>query len=155
MKIISPTGLGVREHDEWGLGAFKSPRGPRLHKGADFMVCRPGEVFKVGLPVFSPCTGKTIREVWPYKGGSHYRGILIANDFGDFMMFYLSPFPRILPFGSEVKIGQEIGVAQDISKRNLPDKYPGMIPHIHLQIKIVGKNLLSGKDEFINPEALM
>ena len=37
-----------------------------------------------------------------------------------------------------------------------PDKYPGMIPHIHLQIEIHPKNLLTGTgEEFINPEVLM
>ena len=159
MKIISPTGLGIREHDEWGLGAFKSPRGKRLHKGTDFMLCKPGEKFEVGRPVYSPCNGKVCRKVYPYKGAGHYRGILITNDFGEFMMFYLMPFAGILHFGHKIMMGEEIGIAQDISKRNLPDKYPGMIPHVHLQIKIHGDNLLPFhlrfNEQFINPEVLM
>jgi hypothetical protein len=157
MNIISPTGFGVRQEDEWGKGCFGAPRGDRLHKGTDFMLCRPGRKLEIGKPVFSPCTGKIIREVYPYTDGSHYRGLLIANTFGDFMMFYLIPFPRLLHVGHKVNIGQEIGLAQDSSKKDPANgKYDGMIPHIHLQIQVHSKNLLSGnKKEFINPEALM
>ena len=157
MKIISPTGLGIREWDKWGSGRFRAPRKKLIdeawvsydHKGADFRIIKQGEIFKPGKIIVSPCDGKVIREVFPYQG-THYRGILIANEFGDFKLFYVSPFPRILRVGKKIKVGEEIGLAQDISK-----KYPGMTPHIHLQIEVHGNNLWSGKQDFINPEMLM
>lgn len=146
LNIISPTGKGIRPQDPWGQGKFLAPRGEKPHRGTDF-VCEPGQM------VVSPVDGKVVREAWPYKGFSHYRGILITNDFALFKMFYLTPFPRILHVGYKLKQGQEIGLAQDISKRK--EKYKGMIPHIHLEIQVHGNNLLSGKAEYIDPEVLL
>jgi len=156
IRIVSPTGLGIREQDEWGCGDFGAPRGNSMHKGTDFMLCKPGEQLEKGRPVYSPVDGKVVRKAWPYRQSSKYTGILITNDFGYFWLFYLMPFPRILKFGTPVRMMQEIGLAQDISQKEMPGKYPGMIPHIHLQIQIHPDNLNPETDKiFINPELLL
>ena len=51
------------------------------------------------------------------------------------MIFNIQPDPELM--GTEVKVGQVIGTAQDISK-----KYPGVTPHVHLRIFSLDPELL-------------
>ena len=124
--MISPTGQSVRGLDKHGSGEYGAGRGGRLHRGADY-ICIPGQ------EVVSPITGTIIRIAKPYKGDD-YSGLLIRNSNVEIKLFYLKPSPRIV--GISVKIGDVIGTAQDISK-----KYPGMIPHVHLQIDSINPDL--------------
>ncbi len=121
--MISPTGRGVRTKDNWGEGRYGASRGNRKHKGVDY-ICKPGQ------KVVSPINGIIIREAKPYAK-SKYSGLLIAGEHIAIKMFYFEPLkiPGHEIMGKEIKKGDTIGIAQDIS-----EKYPGMDPHIHLEI---------------------
>jgi len=163
MKIITPTGLGIREHDKWGSGLFKASRkklkdGEWItypHNGVDYLLCKPGQILDPARTVFAVTNAQFVREAYPYGWKSHYRGIMLVNDFAYFTIFYCRPYTT-LHVGDKVRMGQEIGIAQNIVKKDPANgKYDGMDPHIHLQILVHGRNLLSGKREYINPESLM
>ena len=126
--MISPTGKGIRQNDQCGSGKFGAPRGQgRLHDGTDF-ICAPGQ------SIFSPISALLIREARPYSN-SNYSGVLLHNDNVDVMLFYLVPDYKLI--GKWCVKGSIIGIAQDIS-----EKYPNMIPHIHLRIDKVNPELL-------------
>ncbi len=123
--MISPTGNGTRGQDQHGNGRYGAGRGNRLHTGADY-VCIPG------TPVVCPIKkGKIVREKRPYAG---YSGLLIRNRDVEITLFYLEPDKNLI--GYEVNQGDVIGIAQDIS-----EKYPGIIPHIHMQIDSINPEL--------------
>lgn len=111
--------MRLRGQDQHGYGYFGASRsgGSRQHNGID-LVCTPGEA------VFSPVAGTVQRYADPY-GDGRYGGILIEGGELSVKMFYLSP---VVPVGTKVRRGQQIGVAQAISK-----KYPGITEHIHLE----------------------
>ncbi len=125
--MISSTGKGTRGSDKYGSGNYGAGRGSRIHRGADY-ICVPGQ------DVVSPISGTVIRVARPYMGDD-YSGLLIRSPDIEVKLFYFNPLTRIV--GMNVKAGDKIGVAQDISK-----KYPGMIPHIHLQIDSINPELL-------------
>jgi len=127
-EMISPTGKGIRETDDWGSGRFGAPRGNgNLHNGVDF-ICTPGQ------SVFSPISGVVVREAKPYPN-SDYSGVLLHNDNIDMVLFYLIPDANLI--GGWCVKGAVIGVAQDIS-----EKYPDMIPHVHLKVVKFNPELL-------------
>jgi hypothetical protein len=121
MRLISPTGLGIR-NDAKGLGHFGAKRGYRIHQGVDFE-CKPGQ------DIVCPVDYATIlREAIPYANDYKYRGLLLCNDQVLIKMFYCELLPDMV--GATVVEGQVIAKAQNIAA-----KYgKGMIPHIHLQI---------------------
>lgn len=125
--MISPTGKPVRGTDKWGEGRYGAKRGDHLHKGADF-ICEPGQ------DVMAPISGLVEREARPYAEGE-YSGLLIREALFAVKMFYFEPIKEIV--GKFVSMGQKIGVAQDVAK-----KYPGMTPHIHLEIESIDPTLL-------------
>jgi len=125
--VLSPTGLKIRGEDKWGSGAFKAPRGDHVHRGVDF-VCVPGQ------SVAAPIEGVIRREARPYVTGE-FSGVLIESPVCDVKLFYLKPDPTLI--GRHVKKGQVIGHAQDISQ-----KYPGITPHVHLEITMINPGLL-------------
>jgi len=123
----NPTGLGIR-NDAGGKGYYGAPRSRKLangkiqrylHKGTDYK-CVPGQIVR------SPMTGIIVRIARPYVQGE-FSGLVIAAKRLTLKMFYLQPFPQLI--GKVVKIGEEIGLAQDIGK-----KYPLVTPHIHVEV---------------------
>ena len=124
--MISPTGSCVRGLDKHGEGKYGAGRGNHLHKGADF-ICVPGQ------NIVSPIKGIIIREAKPYAK-SDYSGLLIRGSDIEIKMFYLEINLKLI--GSSIMIGDFVGIAQDISK-----KYPGMTPHIHLEIVSINPEL--------------
>jgi murein DD-endopeptidase MepM/ murein hydrolase activator NlpD len=133
MKVVSPTGLGIRGLDDWGSGHYGAPRGNRVHNGTDF-ICVPGQ------DVYAPITGKIVRVAYPYAGDLKWSGCLIVGDRTEAKMFYMRLSRHIV--GSFVEAGDVIGTAQNISNRySSPDREP-MTPHVHLQIKMM---------DYINP----
>lgn len=129
MKIISPTSKGLRLPDRWGSGAHGAPRGNnRKHNGVDFE-CVPGE------PVRAPVGGKIKREARPYATGPYSGLVIDAPGAINISMFYFVPDKSLI--GQTVQQGDVIGVAQDIGQR-----YPGITPHIHLQINSIDPVLL-------------
>lgn len=125
--MISPTGKGPRKWDKHGSGAYGAPRGGRAHKGVDY-VCVPGQV------VVSPIAGTVTREARPYAEGP-WSGVVIESPNISVMLFYLAPDPAVI--GRVVAQGAPIGTAQDIT-----EKYPGITPHVHLQVEGVDPQLL-------------
>jgi len=124
--MISPTGHGRRNIDNWGSGAYGAGRGDHLHNGADY-IAFPGQ--DVYMPIKH---GKIIRVKSPYAG---YSGLLIRNASIELTLFYVDPIMGLI--GSEVEQGGVIGIAQDIG-----EKYPGIIPHVHLHIDSIDPELL-------------
>ena len=118
--MISPTGKGCRGQDAWGSGHYLAPRGERLHDGRDY-ICEPGQ------EVVSPIHGQVVREARPYSTGK-YGGVLIQGPRIAVKMLYFELDKSLI--GHMVEQGQVIGTAQDISKKG----YPGMTPHVHLEI---------------------
>lgn len=127
--MLNPTGKKQRKRDAHGSGGYLSSRGGRVHRGIDFR-CDPGQV------VVSPIGGRVVRISRPYAVGE-YSGVVIRGNKMTIKLWYLKPYPCII--GRGVCQGQEIGRAQDLSK-----KYPGMIPHIHLEIDHVDPQVFMG-----------
>lgn len=128
--MISPTGHGVRGYDKWGSGLYGASRGGKRHKGADF-ICIPGQ------EVSAPTKGMVIRIAYPYAEPYKdimYSGIVLRANDCEIKMFYFELLKTILK--TTVEAGQLIGHAQDISV-----KYPGMIPHVHMQIDSINPEL--------------
>jgi murein DD-endopeptidase MepM/ murein hydrolase activator NlpD len=128
--IKNPTGGKLRS-DAGGHGAYGASRGTRTHKGKDYEA-EPGQY------VFSPIDGTVERYARPYKDDENYSGIVIQGKNARVKMFYLNPLESL---GAEVKAGQIIGFAQDISA-----KYGGdMTPHIHLEFVSINPEVLEEK----------
>jgi len=121
--MISPTGKGIRTRDKWGSGRYNVSRGDRKHKGTDF-ICEPGQW--VVCPIDE---AEVYRVARPYLREG-YSGLVLTGAKIALKLFYLEPIDDIV--GEFVKQGHRIGIAQDIS-----EKYPGMIPHIHLEVSRV------------------
>ena len=122
------TGQGIR-NDKAGFGYYGAPRSKTVdgktvrytHEGVDY-ICTPGQL------VCMPCTGRIVRLAYPYSDKS-YGGVLIEAKRAMLKVFYVEPYDGIV--GRTFKIGDPIGIAQDVSKR-----YPGqgVTPHVHVQI---------------------
>ena len=126
--MLNPTGKSVRIVDPQGHGQYGARRsGGRFHRGVDY-VCKPGQ------QVVSPISGVVVRYARPYAKGE-FQGLLIQGPHIAVKLFYL--VPSVLP-GRQVAQGSVIGVAQDISK-----KYPGMIPHIHIEVESMDVEILT------------
>lgn len=130
--MISPTGLGIR-NDSMGAGWYGALRGDRLHRGLDFL-CEPGQ------RIVAPFGMRIERVARPY-GDHKYGGISFMNQFSTGKIFYFEPKLSLLGF--DVEQGEDIGAAQDISKRYTPP--PGkkpMKPHIHFQFNSFDPEIL-------------
>ena len=152
MKLISPTGKGIRLDDDWGSGLFGAPRGSGYHYGTDF-ICEPGK------PVFAPVTPISFGPSKPYADNPEYGGIQFEMQWCFIELWYIVLHrwvsdPRAKAF---VKQGMEIGICQDIREKvsTSTGKPFGdrMIPHLHLQIRLNPYHILPQGDRvFINPE---
>jgi hypothetical protein len=135
----------LRGNDKWGSGFFGASRGNRPHLGVDVKTT-PGE------RIYAPADMWIERTSNPYSTGS-YSGLKfrMSSNSRTFVgrVFYVLPNSEVV--GLEVKQGQFIGTAQDISK-----KYPGMINHAHWQLKqtegiITPNGITYNGDEYVNP----
>jgi murein DD-endopeptidase MepM/ murein hydrolase activator NlpD len=124
--------------DNAGSGKFGSSRGggSRAHAGVDYL-CTPGET------VYSPISAKIIRSAKPYANDPNYSGLVLQNNDFEFKLFYMKGTPGII--GKTVNAGDPIGTAQDISQ-----KYGGsMQPHIHLEMRGAGGQLLNPESNYL------
>jgi len=131
LSMISPTGQRVRESDKWGSGRYRASRGKKVHHGCDY-ICEPGQ------EVVSPINGLIVRLKIPYSetvSGVFFSGVLIQAKNCVITLFYFEPYKDLIK--GKVSLGQPIGIAQDISL-----KYPGITPHIHLQIDSINPEIL-------------
>ncbi len=126
--MISPTKKEIRGTDGFGSGSYGARRGDHIHKGVDY-ICIPGQM------VVMPIAGVILREARPYANDSRWSGVLIKGKNAEIKMFYLSPDKTL--FGQNLNEGAMIGIAQDISK-----KYPGITPHIHLEIVSINPEIV-------------
>ena len=137
MIIISPTGKGVR-YDGFGSGDYNARRkrsdGSRYrHQGTDY-ICKPGQ------RIYAPATAIFKRISYPYASSQEYiGGVFKGKDF-DYKMFY---FICTIEPGTEVKQGEVIGCAQNISKKYGLDAFGNsMVAHVHLEINPINPVIL-------------
>jgi murein DD-endopeptidase MepM/ murein hydrolase activator NlpD len=122
MKFINPTGTGIRS-DAGGDGHHGAPRGARLHDGLDLKV-------EVGQKILAPHDGYIRRRSYPYGDDVRWHGLVLEHKRITTTIWYMEPLENIIR--REVKAGDLIGYAQDISKKEGYDK---VTPHIHLRIE--------------------
>lgn len=121
----------MRGTDVHGSGYFHAPRGNRLHNGIDYSVI-------ANSVVLSPVSGVVTKLGYPYADDLSFRYVQITDLEGyKWRLFYIDPSVSV---GEVVTIVSKIGVVQDLDER-----YPGITPHVHLEIK-------SPDNYFINPE---
>lgn len=119
IKYIATPGI---RSDSQGDGHFGSPRGGRTHRGIDFDI-------PPGCELFAPVSGEVNKIGYAYGDDLRWRYIQIRDEQDlNWRIFYVKPDVSV---GDNVmKDVDPIGVSDDISSR-----YPGMTPHIHLEIK--------------------
>ena len=132
--MMNPTGGCVRI-DAGGSGNYGTLRtGGRRHLGLD-IACVPGQDVKAF------CTGKLIREAYPYGDDLSWKGFVLEAKRATFKVFYAEVLPHLI--GTVVQEGSVIAKAQDISLR-----YPGsgVTPHIHLEVTSCDPRILFGTE---------
>lgn len=142
-KIMNSLGYPLKEMilrmDSQGSGKFGASRGggSRKHNGTDFLV-------KEGDSIFAPFDAIVTRQAYPYDNDRFYTGLHLKTLDGKTLMkiFYMKPLSAII--GKEVKKGDVIGKAQDISKKYSPK----MKPHIHVEIWDTTSNTTSDPQKF-------
>lgn len=121
-SLTRPIDNPTRRHDSWGSGQYRALRGGRLHDGLD-IIARPGERIK------SPIDGVIYKDVQAYKDDPSFRGVRIRGE-GQWKGYDVKILYVQGSFSGAVRAGEEIGMAQDLSKR-----YPGIKNHIHLEVR--------------------
>jgi hypothetical protein len=157
MRFETPVPGHIVRNDKWGMGDFGARRagGSKFHDGVDLIVV-PGQ------PVFSMIDGTVEKYEQPYATDSRWGGIQIANDQLRVEIWYISPHRDLV--GKEVKAGEVVGMAQDISQRyNDPEKIQrlgNMTPHVHIRVTLKAfVTLADGRyvsfEQFIDPLLLL
>lgn len=116
----------------YGCGNYGASRdnGTRTHNGQDYLVTK-------GQQVFSPITGKIVRVAYPYSDDLQWKGFVIENESYYIKTYYCELLSNMV--GQTVSKGTYIAVAQ-----NIAEKYPGIPPHIHVEVyKKNGDTLIS------------
>jgi hypothetical protein len=157
MEFVQPVGLVKVRQDRWGNGRFGMPRGTspdgskKYHDGLDLEV-EPGD------PIFSPINGKIDKVDYPYASDLFWTGLQISNNMVRVEVWYMNPFIT----AGRVNAGQQIGVAQDISKRYPPTEDFNYImkPHIHLRVTLLPFTVLAdGRyvsfEQHVDPELFL
>jgi len=118
--MISPTGKGIRNDSE-GSGEYGSRRGERRHNGVDY-ICVEGQDIVAPFDMY-------ISRISNPKRDSLMSGIKWETEKSYGKLFYFLPDKNLI--GKDVKEGDVIGTAQDVSRHyGLKD----MIPHLHFQV---------------------
>ena len=131
--------LTVQEmrNDPAGRGHFGAARGSRLHKGLD-LIAQPGE------RVYSPVDGRFIRRGKVYATAPHFDLVELHGEGYAARLLYVEAVPW-LEGGDEVRRGELIGYAQNVSER----WRGGMLPHVHVELRtIVGNELRDPEEHF-------
>ncbi len=138
MNLINPTGKGVRS-DAFGIGDYGARRRKTdgryySHKGIDF-ICEPGQ------RVYAPAEAVFERIAYPYSYSQEYSGALFVGKRMSYKLFYIKP---TIKTGAEVKQGQVVGIAQDISAHYDEDSAGNkVVPHVHFEITGIDPFLLN------------
>ena len=124
----------LRGADPEGSGAFAASRGGKRHKGVDY-------AFAPGDDVNSPVKGIVTRLGWAYANAP-YRLVEILSHKGSLLWRFLYIDP-IVKAGDKIELGQTIGTAQQISKRDGSE----MTDHVHVEVNVNVQQLLGGRDD--------
>lgn len=124
----------IRGKDAHGSGVFGASRGNRTHEGIDIITITNEDIY-------SPISGIVKRYAYPYANDLKYKGIIISNNDFEVKIFYINP---VVLVGAKVEAGQFIGKAQNISSKYTP----GMINHLHLEVRNANKQLLDPTNLF-------
>lgn len=117
IKVVPPQ----RKTDKWGSGEYKASRGNRLHNGIDIEVPENSKVL-------SNTSGVVSKLGYTYKDDLSFRYIEITTrDDLRYRFFYVLPSVSL---GDKVKKESVLGASQ-----RLEDRYPGITPHIHFEVK--------------------
>lgn len=111
--------MRFRECDKWGCGHFGASRGDRTHNGVD-IITEPGD------RVYCLNRGIVSKIGYPYADDLSYRYVEIMDAGWAWRYFYVEPIVHV---GDEVDAYTIIGEAQALGPR-----YPGISPHIHLEV---------------------
>lgn len=126
--FANPTGQAMREHDDFGSGAYGASRdgGRRRHAGVDY-IADPGQT------VVAPISGYVSHIGNCYGDSTRYRYVEITNPALGYeaRVFYVDPDVEI---GDAVRLGAPIGRAA-----SLQDRYAGITDHVHLEVSAKGE----------------
>lgn len=111
-------------NDSKGLGKFGANRDGHIHNGLDIEV-KKGEVIKAPFDLEYIFSGQV------YNDDKKYIASEYKTSFGKFRIMYMIPLTNKKNF----KIGEPLGIAQDISEKWGKE----MIPHIHVETWENGK----------------
>ncbi|WP_325059787.1 M23 family metallopeptidase [Vitreimonas sp.] len=132
----NPTHSGVRGVDAFGSGDFGARRdaGKRRHHGVDYVAA-------VGALVRAPISGEVSRLGYAYRGVGRLRIVEIVNPETKYTarVLYVAPTVSV---GDVVVAGDEIGAAQDLSRR-----YPGITNHVHVELRDARRRLLDASEQ--------
>lgn len=134
--LSNPTHGGVRGIDAFGSGDFGARRdaGKRRHHGVDFVAA-------AGAAVRAPISGEVSRLGYAYRGVGGLRVVEIVNPETKYTarVLYVSPTVEV---GDVVIAGDEIGTAQDLSRR-----YPGITNHVHVELRDSNQRLVDASEQ--------
>lgn len=110
--------------DSAGAGNYGARRGSRTHLGID-LIAAPEMI------LLSPVNGIIVRFGYPYAD-SPLRLIEVRDVCNNLHRFFYVAPKEDYPVGTEVVVGDPIGIVQDVTKR-----YPGsdMKNHVHYEIR--------------------
>ena len=127
--IVSPTGRNTIRVDSQGDGIFGASRGVRIHTGIDWK-CNPNQ------DIHSMLNGRVVRIFTVYPG-ENWQGVEIASPDLICRILYVVPDESLV--GQEVRAGDIIGAAQDISQRY----GRGMLSYVHAEIFLNYEGLIN------------
>ena len=143
LDALPPVFSEVRS-DAMGDGKFRAPRSGRMHRGVDLLV-QPSE------QVRAPADGVVVRLGRCYPTEPYFG--LVEIECGPLVHRVLYVEPSV-EAGDEVRLGDTIGVAQDVRERH----GERMDPHIHWECRLTDVLLDTGERNhhqvWINPLTL-
>ena len=123
-----------REQDAHGSGHFGAPRGKRTHSGIDYAVLP-------GTRIVCPVEGRVTKLGYPYGDDLSFRYVQVTDHYGyAWRFFYVEPGVAV---DDLIPSNSVIGTSQDLLGR-----YPGITPHLHLEIK-------NSLGNYVDPETLL
>lgn len=129
--FANPTGQAMREHDDFGSGAYGASRdgGRRRHAGVDY-------VADAGQTVVAPISGYVSHIGYCYGDSVRYRYVEISNP-------ALGYEARVFYIDSDVAVGDAVRVGAPIGRAaSLQSRYAGITDHVHLEIAAKGQGRL-------------
>jgi len=130
IKIICPP----RPPDCFGSGEFGASRGNRTHKGIDYAAQPNSKVLALRA-------GKVTKLGYTYSDDLRFRYVQVTDSKGyNLRYFYVEPMVKV---GKTILVDDCLGTVQDLDER-----YKGITPHIHFEIKDKNSMIINPKDYF-------